>query len=80
MGWWCGGLNELKRGRIAAHTLVGWVANDKNTDIKDMQKSVQAMAINNSEMLAVMKEIVENDARQQARIDRNTEILSGIRK
>jgi hypothetical protein len=61
-------------------TLVGWVANDKNTDIKDMQKSVQAMAINNSEMLAVMKEIVENDARQQARIDRNTEILSGIRK
>lgn len=61
-------------------TLAGWIANDKNTDIKDMQKSVQAMAVNNSEMLAVMRGIVENDARQQARIDRNAELIGTLKR
>lgn len=60
--------------------LFGWVLLEKNSDIKEIQKTLMEHTIQNTEMLTLLKGEMRKNEEQQKRIETNTErILRGTR-
>ena len=60
--------------------LVVWILLERNSEFKEMQKTIVVHTVQNAETLQLIKGIVEMNAKQQDQIDKNTEMLYGLRK
>jgi hypothetical protein len=60
--------------------LFAWIMLEKNQDIKEMQVTLNKHTVQNTEMLALLKYVMESDARQTAIIDKHSDKLMSAPK